>query len=257
MAPDPAIVQSLLTTYVSEPRWRSTLDEGTDVTPAPDAVSLTTQRTEEAKGIVALDTGITEYMKALGALSADSVVQSSANVSDLKNGLTAISSASPGLGITSTDVALVSEFVQATADLAENGYRDAKLAQLIGDNDASFQKALDVQIEIVNRAIIPSINEYKLTIDSKQRYLRTQTKSIQYLYSRILSADQDNADLQLKAATSYSKALGDIKTADAALYANRNNVLTMAMFEQVKGPAQEAYKAFQDYRAAVATSVSK
>jgi hypothetical protein len=257
MAPDPSLAQGLTRIYVAELGWRAQLNQGTNVKPDPNSQVLTTQRIDEAKGIVAIDTGIREYMKGLGALAADSVVQSSSNVNDLKTGLTAFEKARPDLGITNSDITLISEFVQAVADLAESGYRNAKLSQLIGNNQAALQRALDIQIEIVNRAIIPSINEYRLTIDSKQRFLSSQPAAVHYLFDRTLSADQDNAAVQLTAAQSYAKALGDIKTAHTALYNNRDNVLTKAMFDQIKGPAQEAYNAFEDYQKAVATSPAK
>lgn len=257
MAPDPSIVQGLTQIYVAEPGWRARLNQGTNVPPDSNAQAQATQRTEEAKGIVSIDTGIREYMKALGALATDSVVQSSSNVNDLKTGLTAFQTAMPNLGITASDITLISEFVQTIADLAENGYRNAKLAQLIGNNNVALQRALDIQIEIVNRAIVPSIKEYKLTVDSKQRFLNSQPAALHYEFDRTLSADMKNAEAQLTAAQSYAKALGNIKTAHADLYDNRNNVLTKAMFDQIKGPAQEAYKAFQDYQAAVAKSAAK
>jgi hypothetical protein len=75
-----------------------------------------------------------------------------------------------------------------------------------------------------------------------------------YLVDRDFASDQQAADTQLAAASAYVKALTEIKAAHTALYNNRDNVLTKAMFNQLQGPAQEAYKAFQDYRAAVATS---
>lgn len=252
MAPDPSMAQGLSHIYVTEPAWRAELNRGTNVRPDPDAQALTAQRTDQAKGIVSLDSGIREYMKALGALAADGVVQSSSNVSDLTTGLTALQKGIPSLGITTRDVTLIGAFVQAIADLAENGYRNAKLAQLIGDNDVALQRSLDIQIEIVSRGIVPSINEYKLTIESKQRFLRSQVGTVGYLFNRTLSSDQANADAQTTAAQSYVKALKDIKVAHAALYNNRNNVLTKAMFDQIQGPALEAYKAFQDYQAAIA-----
>jgi hypothetical protein len=34
------------------------------------------------------------------------------------------------------------------------------------------------------------------------------------------------------------------------VYENRDNVLTAAMLAQIRVPAQDAYKAFQDYQAA-------
>lgn len=257
MAPDPSIAQGLTRIYVAEPGWRARLNQGTNVAPDPNAQAQTADRTAQAKAIVSIDTGIREYMKALGALAADSVVQSSSNVNDLKTGLTALGKAQPNLGITTSDITLIGEFVQAIADLAENSYRNAKLAQLVGNSNAALQRALDIQIEIVTRAIVPSIREYALSIESKQNFLKAQPATVHYLFDRTLSADRDNASAQLVAAQSYAKALGDIKTAHTALYSNRNNILTKEMFDQIKGPAQEAYKAFQDYQSAVAGATAK
>lgn len=254
MAPDPSMAQNLTRIYLAEPVWRARLDQGTNVKPDLNAPPQPTQRTDQAKGIVSLDTGIREYMKALGALAADNVVQSSSNVGELKTGLTALQKGIPTLGITASDVTLIGEFVQAITDLAESGYRNAKLAQLIGDNDAALQRALDIQIEIVNRAIVPSINDYQSVIEDKQLFLKSQSITVHYLFDRTLSADQNNADVQLMAAQSYAKALGNIKTAHAVLYKDRNNILTKTMFEQIKGPAQEAHKAFQDYQSAAAAA---
>ena len=259
MAPDPAMVQGLTQIYVAELGWSDRLDLGQNVKPNAGTENGTAVRTDQAKGIVNIDTGIREYTKALGALAADSVVQSSSNVDDLTTGLTALQKAGPqlGLNITSADVDLITGFLKAITKLAEDGYRNAKLSELIGMYDEPLQHTLSIQIDIVNLAIVPSIKEYRGTIEEKQQFLKRQPTTVHYLFDRTLSADQENADLQLKAAQAYAKALADIKTAHTRLYENRNDMLTKAMFERIIGPAQDAYNAFQDYQKAVATSAAK
>jgi uncharacterized damage-inducible protein DinB len=69
MAPDPSIAQGLTHIYVAEPEWRARLNQGTNVAPDPKAQAQTADRTAQAKAIVSIDTGIREYMKALGALA--------------------------------------------------------------------------------------------------------------------------------------------------------------------------------------------
>lgn len=257
MAPDPSLAQGLTRIYTAQPAWRDAVGRSINSKSFPKAPDKTAERTEQSKGIIALDTGIREYMKALGALAADSVVESSASVQDLTSGLTAVKKALPLLKFTDADITFVGKFIQALADLAKGAYQSAKLAELIGDHDAALQRALDIQIEIVNRGILPSIAEYERTTISVQPFLRTQPNTVHYLYDRVLAADQENAKIQQAAAHAYATALQKIKIAHTALYNDRNNVLTKEMFDRIKGPAQDAYKAFEAYKSALAVSRAK
>jgi hypothetical protein len=245
MAPDPSIAAGLTKSYAAEPTWDRDLHA---VWNGPTQATVL-DRSAQATTIIGIDTAIREYMKALGALAADSVVQSSTNVNDLKTGLTAFQKAAPTM-ISGSDVTLVTGFVQFLADLAENGYRSAKLSQIIGQSQAPFQQIIDIQIKIVNRGIIPSLNEYANGYKDAQRSLKTVSPWVEYVVNRDLATDRQAAATQLAAAKAYVTALGEIKTAHTALYENRDNVLTAAMLAQIRVPAQDAYKAFQDYQAA-------
>jgi hypothetical protein len=252
MAPDSSIAAGLTESYAAEPTWDRDLH---NVWNGPSQATVL-DRSAQAKSIIGIDTSIREYMQALGALAADNVVQSSTNVDDLKTGLTAFQKAEPNL-ISTSDVTLITDFVQFLAVLAENGYRSAKLSQIIGQYNASFQKILDIQINIVQRGIIPSLNEYANGYNDAQSNLKTVSPWVKYAVNRELTADEQVATVQLAAASAYVKALGDIKTAHTALYNNRDNVLTKAMLAEVTVPAQDAYRAFQDYQAAATVPKAK
>jgi hypothetical protein len=252
MATDPSIAAGLAKSYAAEPTWNRDLHA---VWNGPSQTTVL-DRNAQAKSIIGIDTAIREYMQALGALAADNVVQSSTNVNDLKTGLTAFQKTAPNL-ISTADVTLITDFVQFLADLAENAYRNAKLSQIIGQSQAPFQQILDIQIKIVQRGIVPSLNEYANGYNDAQSNLKTVSPWVKYVVNRDLTADEQAAGTQLAAATAYVKALGDIKTAHTALYDNRNNVLSGAMLAQIRVPAQDAYKAFQDYQASTVVPKAK
>jgi hypothetical protein len=242
----------LTESYVAEPTWDRDLHavwSGPSQAPVLD-------RSAQATSIIGIDTAIREYMKALGALAADNVVQSAANVNDLKTGLTAFQKAAPTV-ISTSDVTLVTEFVQSVAKLAESAYRSEKLSEIIGQSQAPFQEVLAIQIKIVQRAIVPSLKEYANGYNDAQSNLKTVSPWVKYVVNRELTADRQAADTQRAAANAYVTALGEIKTAHTALYNNRDNVLSAAMLAQIQVPARNAYKAFQDYQAAAVVPKAK
>ncbi len=177
-------------------------------------------------------------------------------MNDLKSGLTDFQKAAPNL-VSTSDVTLITDFVQFLADLAENAYRSAKLSQIIGQSQEPFTQILDIQIKIIQRGIVPSLSQYTNGYNDAQSNLKTISPWVRYVVNRELTVDEQAADMQIAAANAYIKALGDIKTAHTALYNNRNNVLSAGMLAQIKVPAHDAYQAFQDYQAAAAVPKAK
>jgi hypothetical protein len=82
MAPDPSIAMGLTKSYAGEPKW----DRELHAVWSGSSQTTVLDRSARAKSIIGIDTAIREYMQALGARAADSLVQSSTNVSDLKTG---------------------------------------------------------------------------------------------------------------------------------------------------------------------------
>jgi hypothetical protein len=262
-----------------------------DSAPAANLAEQDQIRAKQATAIVAVDTSIREYMQALGALADGTIVQSSSSVSQITQGLTAWQKADPSLGITTNQISVISDFVKSIADLAESGYRNAKLADIIAKSEGPFQQLIALQITIVSRGITPSISEVQNSLNDNKQVLtligqdiQTWTKAAKstkptaleyanrnptygalgaadahaalYLLTRSFEEDQASLSAQVAAADAYVKALQAIGKAHTALFNNRDNVLTKAMFDQIKPLAQEAYKDFQDLSASQAKTPS-
>ncbi|WP_322033236.1 hypothetical protein [Paraburkholderia sp. J76] len=251
MAPPPQTAQSLTVGYVSEPTWRENVKFLTDDPPQTQLSAIVAERTEQAKGFETIDKTIREYMQALGAIASDNVVQSSVNVKQLTDGLTAWQKAEPSLGITTGQVNAVTEVIQAMADAAETGYRDEKLASILGKSQQPFVELVDIQISIVNRGIVPSLNEVNKVINDKKNAVSSQSSGVRYLITRQFDDDKRTYQAQVDAATAYVSSLNAIKEAHTKLYENRNNVLSKEAFEQIKPLVQESYKAYHDLQANV------
>jgi hypothetical protein len=165
MAPDPAAVQGLTRIYVQEPDLREDIKLLGDDPPNPDLAAQDKLRAEQAVAIQGLDKALCEYMQALGALAAGDVVQSTSNVKGVTTGLTSLQKAEPALGLTAGKVSIITEFIQSIADLAENGYRNAKLVDIISRSDPAFQQIISLQRDIVTKAIKPSIAEIQTSLN--------------------------------------------------------------------------------------------
>jgi hypothetical protein len=254
MAPPEQTAQTLTTAYVTEPVWRENTKILTNDPPQPALSQLLAIRSDQAKGFESTDTAIREYMQALGSLAADGVVQSTTHVKDLTSGLSAWQKAKPELGITTSQITLVTEVVQTVADLAENGYRDTKLSEIIGKSQQPFQELIDIQIEIVRNGIIPSMEEVGQVINDKKSAINRQSPGVRYLLGRDFNHDNTSAKNQIATANAYIKSLTAIKEAHTKLYEGRNDVLSKSMFDQIKPLAQESYKTYQDLRSEIAGS---
>ena len=165
MAPDPAAVQGLTRIYVQEPDLREDIKLLGDDPPNPDLAAQNKLRAEQAVAIQGLDKALCEYMQALGALAAGDIIQSTSNVKDVTTGLTALQKAEPALGLTAGKVSIITEFIQSIADLAENGYRNARLVDIVSRSDPAFQQIISLQTDIVTKAIKPSIAEMQTSLN--------------------------------------------------------------------------------------------
>lgn len=165
MAPDPTAIQGLTRIYVQEPDLREDIKLLGDDAPNPNLAEEDKSRAQQAVAIQGLNTALCAYMQALGALAGSDVVQSSSNVKDVTTGLTSVQKALPALGLTAGKISIIGDFIQSVADLAENGYRNAKLVEIISSHDAAFQQIIALQIDIVSNGIKPSIIEVQTSLD--------------------------------------------------------------------------------------------
>lgn len=292
MAPDPTAIQSLGNAYAQELDRREEIKLLGDDAPVVDLESKDKLRASQVIGITEIDKAIREYVQALGALASGSIVQSTASVTNVTTGLTAWKTALPAAGITTADVTLIGKLVQSIADLAESGYQNAKLTQIVEKSEVPLQKLVGAQVEIVSMGIRPSIIEIQKSLKDKeelQKYMgddiegwkltaqkdksalpkTNQSRNIiytefgstdahvaRYLLTRSFEADNTVLQAQANAADAYVKALKAVAAAHTQLYKNRTHLLTKDMVNQIRPLAQESYKALQDlisYESTVST----
>ena len=99
----------------------------------------------------------------------------------------------------------------------------------------------------MEQGVEPSLREYEIHVAAVQPTLRTANRLTRYAVARELEADTAAASDQKSAAEAYVTALRKIKEAHTDLYDNRDHVLTQAVLDEIKQPAEDALKAFQDY----------
>jgi hypothetical protein len=167
MAPDPSAIQGLTKAYAQELDVREDVKLLGDNAPNPQLADEDNTRAQQAVAIQGLDTSIREYMQALGTLAGNDIVQSSSNVKDVTTGLTSLQKDVPSLKLTTEQITVIGQFVQSIADLAENGYRNAKLVEIIKTQDGPFQELIVIQTDIVSKAIRPSIAEIQRSLDEQ------------------------------------------------------------------------------------------
>jgi hypothetical protein len=165
MAPDPSVIQGLTKVYAQEPDLREDIKLLRDDTPNPDLAAIDKTRAAQSLAIQKLDGTVRDYMQALVAVAGSDIAQSSSSVKDVTTGLTGLQKSMPTLGITNNQVTLIGQLVQSIADIAEAGYRNAKLVDIIKNSDAPFHELLSVQSTIVSRGIRPSIVEIQRSLD--------------------------------------------------------------------------------------------
>jgi hypothetical protein len=181
MAPDPTAIQGLTRIYVQEPDLREDIKLLGDDAPNPNLAEEDKSRAQQAVAIQGLNTALCEYMQALGALAGSDVVQSSSNLKEVTTGLTAVQKALPALGLTAGRISIIGDFIQSVADLAENGYRNTKLVEIISSHDAAFQQIIALQIDIVSKGIKPSIIETSLDLHANLAAPNPRTDVLKFI----------------------------------------------------------------------------
>ncbi len=291
MAPDPATVQQLTKAYAHEPDTREDIKLLGNLTPNANLAEEDRTRAQQAIAIQGLDTTLREYMQALGALAGGSIVQSSTSVKDVTTGLTALQKSVPALGLNTAQISVIGDFIQSLADLAESGYRNAKLVEIIRTSEQPFQQLIVIQTDIVSKAIRPSIAAIRDSLandhdkasvvqyigDDLNSWTKVATQATadypdrnptygergaadahaaRYLLRLALESGEVSLSAQLAAADDHIKALKTIGAAHTELVKRGSDVLTKAMIEPIKPLAQEVYKDYQDVRTVTQTAVS-
>ena len=114
-------------------------------------------RKAQLAAIDGIHTVLVNYMKALGALANDTLVQTSTDTATLTKGLTALQKAEPALGITSAQITAVGDLSTLLGDAVTSFYREQQLSDVIGRANAPFQQLVATEQQIISRAVLPDL----------------------------------------------------------------------------------------------------
>jgi hypothetical protein len=159
LAPDQNKLDTLTQAYADVPGKLIQLDVLHRLTPASLNSLFADEQTrkEQIKAIDGIHSVVVDYMKALGALANDTLVQTSTDTATLKKGVTALQIAEPRLGITSDQVMVIGNVSRFLANAATSAYRQKNLADAIARNQAPFQKLIATENQIILRGVLPDL----------------------------------------------------------------------------------------------------
>ena len=257
LAPDGSKLHALTEAYAAVPAELIELDVKHDLNPVVLNMLTADEKTrpEQAKSIDGLNAVLVDYMKALGALADDKLVQTSTDTKAVTDGLTNLQKAKPNLGITAAQISAIGDLSTLLADAATSIYRQEKLTDVIGRGEAPFQALVAAEKLIIGRAVIPDLNNVENRVgalDSVTSQLasdRPADVASLFLLQRTMAADKSRLDQQISAAKDYLTVLDNLGRAHTLLYNARNNVLSAkgakVTIKQIQPLLSEAYMASQ------------
>lgn len=262
LAPDASKLHSLTAAYADAPNQLKALDVLQNVTTMSVAETATQvkARNDQVAQIDALHAVLVNYMQSLGALANNSLVQTSTDTKDVTDGLTALSTSLPALGLTSAMISGVGNISTLLGDAATAAYRQDQLTTIIGKSEVPFQQLIAAEKTIVTEGVIKELQN----VEDRTRKLAEVTHALQvnanaeakkskpttimstgvdaldpklqrsgaadiaslYLLQQAINSNLSILDLQIKAATAYVTALDKISLAHTILYKNRDNLLS-------------------------------
>lgn len=169
LAPDQSKLDKIMATYAAVPEEELQLDVLHGIPPierhalASDAQT----RRNQTQSLDKIHEVLVNYMKALGALADNQLVQTSTETTTLTNGLTNLSTAEPQLRITSAEISSIGQISTLLANAATAHYRSKKLSEVLAKGREPFQMLIATEIQIVNRGVIPDLN----TVLERTRHL--------------------------------------------------------------------------------------
>jgi hypothetical protein len=212
LAPDPSKVSVLTEAYADAPTKILDLD----ILHRLDAAALQSLeadkgiRQQQVTAINNLHAVLIDYMKALGSLADDKLVQTSTDAKDVTDGLTALQKADTKLGLTDNQINAVGSISTLLADLLTSVYREHKLADVIRRANAPFQTLIGTEQQIISRGVIPELNnvrerlieleelDHGLQVDSEHQLVEAQKRHDERSRSKAPTPEWDNVDLVLQ-----------------------------------------------------------
>ena len=265
LAPDPAKLHMLANEYANAPIRLREIDLLDRLGPVP---AIDKERPEQVKALDALHEVLVDYMKALGALAGEDVVKTTDQVKSLRDGLTKLKSASPGLLLSDDEISAGVSIAQLLANLLVSAIQRQALGEVIGAAEPHFQTLVKLEIRIIERGLRPEIATLRMRLQESGPVLGAINRDIAlYLADAgtggrgdpglrprgaaatraarlVLSETARTEEARLRAideaAEAYLKALRKIGEAHTTLYQRRNDVLSRATFDAIKPLVQDA-----------------
>jgi hypothetical protein len=282
LAPDAPKLHSLTTAYADVPNELRALDVLNNITvisPAETAAQVKT-RNQQVAQIDALHAVLVNYMRSLGALANNGLVQTSTDTKDVTDGLTSLSKAVPTLGLTANMITGVGDICTFLADAATAAYRQEQLTIIIAKSEQPFQQLIEAEAAIVAKGVIPDLGNvenrikdlaevtHALQVNDEAEAAKSKAGSTGvdglnptlqrsgaadvaslYLLRRAMTSEFSAVELQIKAARDYLTALHEISAAHTVLYRNRGDLLSKkgakAAIGQLSPLVKEANTALQ------------
>jgi hypothetical protein len=163
LAPDPSKVSVLTQAYADAPTKILDLDvmHQIDASLRQALEADKDTRKQQITAINNLHAVLIDYMKALGSLADDKLVQTSTDTKNVTDGLTALQKAQPSLGITGNQISAVGSISTLLADAFTSIYREDKLADVIARAEAPFQTLIATEQQIVLHGVAPELNNVR------------------------------------------------------------------------------------------------
>jgi hypothetical protein len=258
LAPDPVQLHNLTIAYADAPDKLKALDVlNLTSMSAMDAANDVKARNEQVAEIDALHGVLVDYMKSLGALANNNLVQTSADTRKVTEGLAALSSANHNLGLTPQMIAGVGDIMTLLGDAATGGYRQEQLTRVIEGSETPFQKLINTEKTIISEGVIKELQNVRdktTTLAEVTHALQVNDAAVAnnsrtgltgvtglnpklqgsgaadiaalYLLQKDIGSELASLDLQIKAAEAYLRVLDKISAAHSILYNNSDNLLS-------------------------------
>ncbi len=159
LAPDQAKLDVLTQAYAEVPSNLIGLDVLHRLS-ASERKALTNDEVTRKNQLTAIDgihAVLVNYMKALGALANNTLVQTSTDATTLTKGITALQTAEPTLGITTAQITAVGDLSKLLGDAATSFYRERQLSYVIGRANGPFQQLVATEQQIISRGVLPDL----------------------------------------------------------------------------------------------------
>lgn len=286
LAPNADKLHVLTAAYVEAPNQLSQLDLLHLIDEAKfDPKSQAEARNKEIVEIDALHATIINYMASLSLLADNELVQTSDDAKSVTEGLTAIETSKPSIGLNGDMISGAGKILTLLEDAATTGYRQEQLTSVIQRAEGPFQQLVSAEKKIViamkselqnvwDRTVALKEVSHALRVNATEEEARaTRPRSgangvsglnpkLQdggaadlaslYLLEKSISVDLISLDTKIKAANDYADALDKIAAAHTVLYQNSQNILTRegakTAIKELKPLVKDAHAALQSLK---------